>query len=61
MISSRDNLRNSLEEKRRNLEESLYANQPEAKQKLKKLREVELERQSVFSELQKRYILKINI
>ncbi|XP_062170654.1 uncharacterized protein LOC133876397 isoform X2 [Alnus glutinosa] len=46
--------RKSLEEKKRSLEESLYANSPEAQEKLQKLREVELEKQSVLSEIRKR-------
>lgn len=49
-----DALKESLEEKKRSLEESLYANEPEAQAKLLKLREVELERQSVLSEIRKR-------
>jgi hypothetical protein len=44
-----------LEEKKRSLEESLYANSPEAQEKLQKLREVELEKQSILSEIRKRY------
>ncbi|TXG68014.1 hypothetical protein EZV62_009289 [Acer yangbiense] len=46
--------RKSLEEKKRRLEESLDANKPEVWENLQKLREVELERQSVLSEIQKR-------
>ncbi|KAL5803807.1 hypothetical protein ACOSQ3_030607 [Xanthoceras sorbifolium] len=46
--------RKSLEEKKRSLEESLDANNPEAWENLRNLREVELERQSVLSEIQKR-------
>ncbi|KAL9444739.1 hypothetical protein AB3S75_017846 [Citrus x aurantiifolia] len=49
-----DALKESLEEKKRSLEESLYANEPEAQAKLLKLREVELEQQSVLSEIRKR-------
>lgn len=49
-----DALKKSIEEKKRSLEESLYANEPEAQEKLPKLREVELERQSVLSEIRKR-------
>ncbi|KAJ4725326.1 coiled-coil domain-containing protein 22-like [Melia azedarach] len=49
-----DAFRNSLEEKRRSLEETLYANEPEAREKLQKLREVKLERKSVLSEIRKR-------
>lgn len=56
---SRDAFRNSLEEKRRSLEETLYANEPEAREKLQKLREVKLERKSVLSEIRKRYLIKI--
>ncbi|XP_018813451.1 coiled-coil domain-containing protein 22 isoform X2 [Juglans regia] len=47
-------LRESLEEKKRSLEESLYANNPEAQEKLQKLREVELEKQCVLSEIRQR-------
>lgn len=61
MICVRDALKESLEEKKRSLEESLYANEPEAQAKLLKLREVELERQSVLSEIRKRYIIKIKL
>ncbi|KAK0600521.1 hypothetical protein LWI29_015820 [Acer saccharum] len=46
--------RKSLEEKKRCLEESLDANKPEVWENLQKLREVELERQSFLSEIQKR-------
>ncbi|KAJ0101511.1 hypothetical protein Patl1_03806 [Pistacia atlantica] len=49
-----DESRKSLEEKKRSLEESILANDPEAQEKLQKLREVELERQSVLSEIRKR-------
>lgn len=61
MICVRDALKESLEEKKRSLEESLYANEPEAQAKLLKLREVELEQQSVLSEIRKRYIIKIKL
>lgn len=61
MICVRDALKESLEEKKRSLEESLDANEPEAQAKLLKLREVELERQSVLSEIRKRYIIKIKL
>ncbi|XP_059443601.1 uncharacterized protein LOC132175618 isoform X2 [Corylus avellana] len=47
-------VRKSLEEKKICLEESLYANSPEAQEKLQKLREVELEKQSILSEIGKR-------
>ncbi|KAE8098898.1 hypothetical protein FH972_016926 [Carpinus fangiana] len=47
-------VRRSLEEKKMSLEESLYANSPEAQEKLQKLREVELEKQSILSEIGKR-------
>lgn len=60
MICVRDALKESLEEKKRSLEESLDANEPEAQAKLLKLREVELEQQSVLSEIRKRYIIKLN-
>lgn len=49
-----DAVRKSLEEKKRSLEESLYANSPEAQEKLQKLREVELEKQAILSEIGKR-------
>ncbi|KAG2682640.1 hypothetical protein I3760_11G200300 [Carya illinoinensis] len=54
-------LRESLEEKKRSLEEFLYANNPEAQEKLQKLREVELEKQGVLSEIRHRnsYIQRI--
>ncbi|XP_059443174.1 uncharacterized protein LOC132175302 isoform X2 [Corylus avellana] len=47
-------VRKSLEEKKISLEESLYANSPEAQEKLQKLREVELGKQSILSEIGKR-------
>ncbi|KAK8490535.1 hypothetical protein V6N11_055763 [Hibiscus sabdariffa] len=43
-----------IEEKKRNLEECLYANNPEALEKLQKLREIELEMQFTSSEIKKR-------
>ncbi|KAK7857641.1 coiled-coil domain-containing protein 22 like protein [Quercus suber] len=47
-------VRKSLEEKKKGLEESLYATNPEAQEKLQKLREVELELQSTLSEIRER-------
>lgn len=61
MIFLRSASRTSLEEKRRSLEETVHANDPEAQEKLQKLREVELERLSVLSEIRKRYIFKNNL
>ncbi|CAK7324475.1 unnamed protein product [Dovyalis caffra] len=52
--SKRDSFRKPLEEKKRNLEESLYANIPDSQEKLQKLRELEQERQLVLSEITKR-------
>ncbi|XVF03607.1 hypothetical protein REPUB_Repub05bG0007700 [Reevesia pubescens] len=43
-----------LEEKKRSLEECLYANTPEAQEKLQKLRDIELEMQFASSEIRKR-------
>ncbi|KAF3944474.1 hypothetical protein CMV_029055 [Castanea mollissima] len=47
-------VRKSLEEKKKGLQESLYATNPETQEKLQKLREVELELQSTLSEIIKR-------
>uniref|UniRef100_A0A5B7A883 Putative coiled-coil domain-containing protein 22 isoform X2 n=1 Tax=Davidia involucrata TaxID=16924 RepID=A0A5B7A883_DAVIN len=47
-------IRKPLEEKRRSLEEALYATKPEAQEKLQKFKEIELEIQSVLSETKKR-------
>lgn len=49
-----DAFRMPLEEKKRNLEESLYANIPDSQEKLQKLRELEHEKQLVLSEITKR-------
>ncbi|XP_038996723.1 coiled-coil domain-containing protein 22 homolog [Hibiscus syriacus] len=49
-----DAFRKPIEEKKRNLEECLYANNPEALEKLQKLREIELEMQFTSSEIRKR-------
>ncbi|GAV59656.1 DUF812 domain-containing protein [Cephalotus follicularis] len=49
-----DAFRKPLEEKKRNLEDSLCANKPEVREKLQKLREVEVERLSILSEIRKR-------
>lgn len=43
-----------IEEKKERLEHSLYANNPEAQEKLQKLREIELEKKSIISEIRKR-------
>ncbi|KAK8542601.1 hypothetical protein V6N13_136836 [Hibiscus sabdariffa] len=49
-----DAFRKPVEEKKRNLEGCLYANNPEALEKLQKLREIELEMQFTSSEIKKR-------
>ncbi|GMJ11584.1 hypothetical protein like AT1G55830 [Hibiscus trionum] len=49
-----DAFRKPTEEKKRNLEECLYANNPEALEKLQKLREIELEMQFTSSEIKRR-------
>ena len=49
----REAVRMPLEEKKKSLEQSLYANNPEAQEKLQKLRELELEKQSIISEIRK--------
>ncbi|XP_011038861.1 PREDICTED: coiled-coil domain-containing protein 22 isoform X2 [Populus euphratica] len=49
-----DAFRMPLEDKKRNLEESLYANIPDSQEKLQKLRELEHEKQLVLSEITKR-------
>lgn len=49
-----DAFRMPLEDKKRNLEESLYANIPGSQEKLQKLRELEHEKQLVLSEITKR-------
>ncbi|KAJ7960969.1 coiled-coil domain-containing protein 22 [Quillaja saponaria] len=49
-----DAVRKQLEERKRSLGESLYANNPCAQEMLQKWREVELERQSIVSEIRKR-------
>uniref|UniRef100_A0A2P2JLC9 Coiled-coil domain-containing protein 22 homolog n=2 Tax=Rhizophora mucronata TaxID=61149 RepID=A0A2P2JLC9_RHIMU len=43
-----------LEEKRRSIEDSLYANIPVAQERLQKLREIELEKKSVLCEIKRR-------
>ncbi|KAG8636912.1 coiled-coil domain-containing protein 22 isoform X2 [Manihot esculenta] len=48
-----DAFRKPLEEKKRSLEESLYADIPEAQEKLLKLREVELEKQAILSKVRR--------
>ncbi|XP_039032906.1 coiled-coil domain-containing protein 22 homolog [Hibiscus syriacus] len=49
-----DAFRKPIEEKKRNLEECLYVNNPEALEKLQKLREIELEIQFTSFEIRKR-------
>ncbi|CAK9145082.1 unnamed protein product [Ilex paraguariensis] len=49
-----DAFRESLEEKKRSLEEALYATKPEAQQKLQKLKEIDLETKSILSEIKRR-------
>ncbi|KAJ6754028.1 JM1 PROTEIN [Salix purpurea] len=49
-----DAFRKPLEDKKRNLEESLYANIPDSQEKFLKLRELECEKQLVLSEITKR-------
>lgn len=55
-IYDRETLRKPLEEKRRSLEGSVYATVPGAQEKLKKLKELELEKQSFLYEIRKRYL-----
>ncbi|KAH0997817.1 hypothetical protein GBA52_021681 [Prunus armeniaca] len=47
-------VRKHLEEKKKSLEESLYANNPDAQEKLQKLKNLELEKESILSAVQKR-------
>lgn len=61
LINSRDAFRKPLEDKKRNLEESLYANIPDSQEKLLKLRELEHEKQSVLSEITKRCAYKVKL
>ncbi|XP_050220334.1 uncharacterized protein LOC126670612 [Mercurialis annua] len=49
-----DAFRKPLVEKKISLEESLYGDMPDAQEKLQKLREVELEKQSILSEVKRR-------
>lgn len=49
-----ETLRKPLEEKKRSLEGSVYATVPGAQEKLQKLKEVELEKQSILYEIKKR-------
>ncbi|EOY11953.1 Coiled-coil domain-containing protein 22, putative isoform 1 [Theobroma cacao] len=49
-----DTFRNPLEQKKRSLEECLYANNPGAQEKLQKLRDIELDIQFTLSEIRKR-------
>ncbi|KAF5949601.1 hypothetical protein HYC85_011594 [Camellia sinensis] len=48
-----DTLRKSLEEKKRSLEEAIYATKPESLEKLNKLKDIELEIEAVLSETKK--------
>jgi YbbR domain-containing protein len=50
-----------LEDKKINLEESLYANIPGSQEKLQKLRELEHEKQLVLSEITKRCAYKVKL
>ncbi|KAJ6751843.1 hypothetical protein OIU85_002277 [Salix viminalis] len=56
-----DAFRKPLEDKKRNLEESLYANIPDSQEKLLKLRELEHEKQLVLSEITKRCAYKVKL
>ncbi|CAI0378404.1 unnamed protein product [Linum tenue] len=49
-----NNYRQPLEEKKKSIEDSLYSEIPEAQGKLHKLRELDLERESVLSEIRRR-------
>lgn len=53
-IYLRETLTKPLEGKKRSLEESVYATVPGAQEKLQKLKEFELEKQSVLYETKKR-------
>lgn len=55
IIFHREVVRKHLEEKKKSLEESLYANNPDAQEKLQKLKNLELEKESILSAVQKRY------
>lgn len=61
LINSRDAFRMPLEDKKINLEESLYANIPGSQEKLQKLRELEHEKQLVLSEITKRCAYKVKL
>lgn len=56
LMIRRDALRKPLEDKRRSLEEALCSTKPEAREKLQKLNQTELETQSIFSETKKRFL-----
>ena len=58
ILLSRDTVIKPLEEKKRSLEKALYATKPEAVEKLKKLNEIELELDTVLSEIRNRYVTK---
>lgn len=52
----REVVRRPLEEKKKSPEESLYANDPVALEKLQKLKDLELEKESILSGIQKRCV-----
>lgn len=54
MIFYREALRKPLEEEKKSLQDSLYENSPETKENLLKLRGIELETQTILSEIKKR-------
>ncbi|XP_068338511.1 uncharacterized protein [Pyrus communis] len=54
LISQWEAVRKPLEEKMKSLQESVYANNPYAQEKLQKLKDYELEKESILSEIQKR-------
>ena len=51
----REDLRKPLEEEKKTLQNSLYANRPETEEKFQKLKEIEVETQTIVSEIDKRY------
>lgn len=52
----REVVRRPLEEKNKSLDESLYANNPVALEKLQKLKDLELEKESILSGIRKRCV-----
>ncbi|KAM0995654.1 hypothetical protein ACFX2C_005759 [Malus domestica] len=54
LTSQWEAVRKPLEEKKKSLQESVYANNPYAQEKLQKLKDYELEKESILSEIQKR-------